>query len=174
MPEAEQELIGGYHTEYSGMKLLLFLMAEFLHMITASFLIVILFLGGWHFWGLTGAGDRRHLGHRHRSHRRADDKNLRRHRVLHAGPLELAPLPLRSTDVAGLESDAAAGPGEPRAVAVLVEYGRDRASTGGRLTLLDRIGWAVTLVGLAGRGLLAPLRPTTSHDACHAVRRRTR
>jgi len=45
LPEAEQELIGGYHTEYAGMKLLLFLVAEFLHMITASFLIVILFLG---------------------------------------------------------------------------------------------------------------------------------
>lgn len=54
LPECEQELIGGYHTEYSGIKLLLFLVAEFLHMITASFLIVILFLGGWHFWGLTG------------------------------------------------------------------------------------------------------------------------
>jgi NADH-quinone oxidoreductase subunit H len=39
------------------MKLLLFLIAEFLHMITAAFLIVILFLGGWHFWGLTGTGD---------------------------------------------------------------------------------------------------------------------
>jgi NADH-quinone oxidoreductase subunit H len=57
LPEAEQELIGGYHTEYSGMKLLLYLIAEFLHMITASFLIVILFLGGWHFWGLTGSGN---------------------------------------------------------------------------------------------------------------------
>src|SRR6478672_7744739 len=57
LPEAEQELIGGYHTEYSGMKLLLFLIAEFLHMITAAFLIVILFLGGWHFWGLTGSTD---------------------------------------------------------------------------------------------------------------------
>jgi NADH-quinone oxidoreductase subunit H len=54
LPEAEQELIGGYHTEYSGMKLLLFLVAEFLHMITASFLIVILFLGGWHFPWITG------------------------------------------------------------------------------------------------------------------------
>jgi NADH-quinone oxidoreductase subunit H len=37
LPEAEQELIGGYHTEYAGMKLLLFLVAEFLHMITAAF-----------------------------------------------------------------------------------------------------------------------------------------
>lgn len=53
LPEAEQELIGGYHTEYSGIKLLLFLTAEFIHMITASVLIVILFLGGWHFWGMT-------------------------------------------------------------------------------------------------------------------------
>jgi NADH-quinone oxidoreductase subunit H len=54
LPEAEQELIGGYHTEYAGMKLLLFLVAEFLHMITASFLIVILFFGGWHFPWITG------------------------------------------------------------------------------------------------------------------------
>lgn len=54
LPEAEQELVGGYHTEYSGIRLLLFLVAEFLHMITASFLIVILFLGGWHLWFLTG------------------------------------------------------------------------------------------------------------------------
>lgn len=54
LPEAEQELVGGYHTEYSGMKLLLFLIAEFLHMVTAAFLIVILFFGGWHLWGVTG------------------------------------------------------------------------------------------------------------------------
>jgi len=54
LPEAEQELIGGYHTEYSGLRLLMYLVAEFLHMIMAAFLIVILFLGGWHFWGLTG------------------------------------------------------------------------------------------------------------------------
>jgi len=58
LPECEQELIGGYHTEYSGIKLLLFLVAEFLHMIAASFLIVILFFGGWHLpFGLTGSGD---------------------------------------------------------------------------------------------------------------------
>ncbi len=52
LPECEQELVGGYHTEYAGIKLVLFLTAEFIHMITASFLIVILFLGGWHFFGL--------------------------------------------------------------------------------------------------------------------------
>jgi len=58
LPEAEQELVGGYHTEYSAIKLLLFLVAEFLHMIAASFLIVILFFGGWHLpFGLTGEPD---------------------------------------------------------------------------------------------------------------------
>ena len=57
LPECEQELIGGYHTEYAGMKLLLFLIAEFLHMVVSAFLIVILFFGGWHLWGVTGSGD---------------------------------------------------------------------------------------------------------------------
>jgi NADH-quinone oxidoreductase subunit H len=57
LPECEQELIGGYHTEYAGMKLLLFLIAEFLHMVVAAFLIAILFLGGWHFWGMPTATD---------------------------------------------------------------------------------------------------------------------
>jgi NADH-quinone oxidoreductase subunit H len=58
LPECEQELVGGYHTEYSGVRLLLFLLTEFLHMITAAMLIVILFLGGWHMpFGLTGSTD---------------------------------------------------------------------------------------------------------------------
>lgn len=57
LPECEQELIGGYHTEYAGLKLLLFLVAEFLHMVLAAYLIAILFLGGWHLWGITGGPD---------------------------------------------------------------------------------------------------------------------
>ena len=57
LPEAEQELVGGYHTEYAGMRLLMFLIAEFLHMVTASFLIVMLYFGGWHLWGLTGSSN---------------------------------------------------------------------------------------------------------------------
>jgi NADH-quinone oxidoreductase subunit H len=57
LPEAEQELVGGYHTEYAGVKLLLFLVAEFLHMVTAAFLIVILFFGGWHVWGMEQGND---------------------------------------------------------------------------------------------------------------------
>ncbi len=47
LPEAEQELIGGYHTEYSAMKFALFFLGEYTHMITTSFLVAIMFLGGW-------------------------------------------------------------------------------------------------------------------------------
>lgn len=54
LPECEQELIGGYHTEYSGIKLLLFLVGEYMHMITAAFLIAILYLGGWHLPFISG------------------------------------------------------------------------------------------------------------------------
>jgi NADH-quinone oxidoreductase subunit H len=49
LPEAEQELIGGWHTEYSAMKFALFFFGEYSNVITTSFLMVILFLGGWHF-----------------------------------------------------------------------------------------------------------------------------
>ncbi len=47
LPEAEQELVGGYHTEYSAMKFALFMLGEYTHMITTSFLVIILFFGGW-------------------------------------------------------------------------------------------------------------------------------
>jgi NADH-quinone oxidoreductase subunit H len=47
MPEAESELITGYHTEYSAMKFSAFMISEFGHMATASALMATLFLGGW-------------------------------------------------------------------------------------------------------------------------------
>lgn len=58
LPEAEPELVGGYHTEYSSMKFAAFFLAEYANMLIASTLIVTLYLGGWQIpyietWGLS-------------------------------------------------------------------------------------------------------------------------
>jgi NADH-quinone oxidoreductase subunit H len=55
LPEAEQELVAGYHTEYGGMRFGLYSMSEYINLITLSGLCVTLFLGGWHGPGWEGA-----------------------------------------------------------------------------------------------------------------------
>ncbi len=54
LPEAEQELVAGYHTEYGGMRFGLFSMSEYINLITLSALCITLFLGGWHGPGWDG------------------------------------------------------------------------------------------------------------------------
>jgi NADH-quinone oxidoreductase subunit H len=50
LPEAEQELIGGFLTEYSGLKFVMYYLAEYVNMITVSALAALLFFGGWNLW----------------------------------------------------------------------------------------------------------------------------
>src|SRR3954471_20210154 len=49
LPEAEEELVAGYQTEYSGIKYALFYLASYLNLLVSSLFITVLYLGGWNF-----------------------------------------------------------------------------------------------------------------------------
>jgi NADH-quinone oxidoreductase subunit H len=53
LPEGESEIVGGFHTEYSGFRWSLFFLSEYTAMVIVSSVATTLYLGGWHLWGVT-------------------------------------------------------------------------------------------------------------------------
>ena len=100
--EAETELVGGFHTEYSGLRFGLFFIAEYLNMITVSCIATLLFLGGWNaLFGPAGQPvDRPHL---------VLLKVRLFHVLLYLVALDAAAPALRSLDGFRLEGSAAGG-----------------------------------------------------------------
>ena len=93
LPEAESELVAGYHTEYSAFKFSMFFIAEYANVLTSCAMTVSLFLGGWDIPFTTlgrDAGDPADAGDRHRDGDEDVGADLRGH----VGALDAAALPL--------------------------------------------------------------------------------
>ncbi len=103
LPECETELVGGYHTEYSSMKLGFYLFAEYINMFVSSAIIASLYFGGYNYpgmdWvretltGVVGGGNRPQPGNACRNHR-AVRQDFLLHFLLHVGALDVAAFPL--------------------------------------------------------------------------------
>ena len=109
LPEAESELVAGYHTEYSAMKFAMFFMAEYANMVTVACLATLLFLGGWH-GPIFGLPD---LAGNHAGLLVLPESFLFYVSVC-LGALDIAPLSLRPTNGVWLEGPAPAGSFEYR------------------------------------------------------------
>ena len=111
LPEAESELIAGYHTEYSAMKFSFFFIAEYANVVTVCAMVTTLFFGGWDipFTDWDRAGDR--ARRRWRPGRSFFLKVLVLDLLRHVDPVDPAALPLRPAHGAGLEGPDAAGAG---------------------------------------------------------------
>jgi NADH:ubiquinone oxidoreductase subunit H len=107
MPECETELVGGYHTEFSSMKLGFYLFAEYINMFISSAVIATLYFGGYHVPGLDRLGlDPNLVTVLGVGHVRQD---LLLHLLLHVGALVHPALPVRPADEPRLEGLDPAG-----------------------------------------------------------------
>ena len=104
LPEGETELVGGFHTEYSGMKFAMFFMSEYANMVTVSCLATLLFFGGWH-GPVIRARDRANLA----SGLLVRSEGILFYVFLYLDSRHAAALPLRSAHGVRLEIPAAAG-----------------------------------------------------------------
>jgi len=99
LPEAETELVGGYHTEYSSMKFALFFLAEYSNMVASSAMMVTLFFGAGRCRSGTGSFRRRICRHpclvdRHRAHSRVRGEDAGIYGAVYLGALDVPAFPV--------------------------------------------------------------------------------